>query len=122
MLIGLVEGCNDVALANILSIVQKVMLLFQLVVPIVAMIGLVKTLIKLTVDPENKKAKSWIKNWALALIIFFMLPFIINIVMGWLDGNFTFAKCWNYAKNGESGSSGWTYDKTYDQQQHEIVK
>jgi hypothetical protein len=122
MLIGLVEGCNDVALANILSIVQKIMLLFQIVVPIIAIIGLVKTFIKLTIDPENKKAKSWIKNWFLALLIFFMLPFIINVVMGWLDGNFSFANCWNYAKKGESDSSGWSYDNTYDQQQHEIVK
>ncbi|MBR6950029.1 MAG: hypothetical protein IKH54_07590 [Bacilli bacterium] len=122
MLIGLVEGCNDVALANILSIVQKIMLLFQIVVPIIAIIGLVKTLIKLTVDPENKKAKSWIKNWFLALLIFFMLPFIINVVMGWLDGNFSFANCWNYAKHSTSDSSGWSYDNTFDQQQHDIIK
>lgn len=122
MLIGLVEGCKDVALANILSIVQKVMLLFQIIVPIIAIVGLIKMLTKLTVDPENKKAKSWIKNWFLALLIFFMLPFIINIIMGWLDGSFSFANCWNYAKKGTNSSGNWSYDDTYDSQKHNIVK
>jgi len=113
MFLGIVELCNDYALANILSIIQKVMTIMQIIVPIIAIIALVKLLTKLLVDPENKKLKTGFKN---------CLPFIINAVMGMLDQNYSIASCWNYARNYNNTGDKANYNNSYDDSQTKVVE
>ncbi|MBQ8132304.1 MAG: hypothetical protein IJ193_07425 [Bacilli bacterium] len=108
MYIGLVETCSDYALANILEIVQNIMTIFQIVVPIVSIVALIKLLILKMSDPENKKLAHGFRNWIVLLLTFFLLPVIIDAVMGAAatandkEGEFTFASCWNYARYGKT--------------------
>ena len=122
MFLGIVELCNDYALANILSIIQKVMTIMQIIVPIIAIIALVKLLTKLLVDPENKKLKTGFKNWLIVFIMFFFLPFIINAVMGMLDQNYSIASCWNYARNYNNTGDKANYNNSYDDSQTKVVE
>lgn len=126
MYIGLVEECADYGLANMFFIVQRIMTLLQIIVPILAIIALVKILLKLMADPENKKLKGSIKNWLLALIIFFMLPFIINAVMGLLDQNYSVSTCWNYARthktiNDSNGYQNSSYKNNDDGKKTHLI-
>lgn len=108
MLIGLVETCGDHGLASILEIVQNVMAIFQIAVPIVSIVALIKLLILKMSDPENKKLVHGFRNWIVLLLTFFLLPVIIDAVMGAAatandsEDQFTFASCWNYARYGKN--------------------
>lgn len=106
MLIALTETCNDLALANILVIIQNVFTTFQILVPIIAIVALVKIFTQLTINPEHKKLKGAIKNWTIALIVFFFLPFVVNLTMNLLSNvtgeSFEIAECWKYARNNSS--------------------
>ncbi len=102
MYIALVETCSDYALANILLIVQRAMNLLQIIVPIIALVALIKIFTQLTVNPDNKKLKNALKNWLIALLVFFFLPVIINTTMGLLHYagyDFNIVECWNAAKD-----------------------
>lgn len=118
MYIGLVEVCNDPTIAGLLHTVQNIMTIFQIIVPIVAIVALIKLLIKKLADPDNKKLDNGFRNWIVLLITFFMLPVIINAVMGAIaaadnpDANdFSFAACWNYARSSSYNTRGG-YQKT----------
>lgn len=114
MLIGIIETCSDYGLANLLVIVQKIMNLFQILVPIIAIVALIKILIKLVSDPENKKLKNSIKNWAIALIFIFFLPMVVDLTMNLIttsqsnhsngDENFSISACWESAKKNTTTS------------------
>ena len=98
ILADLVTSCSDVALANILAIIQKVITLIQIVVPIHAIVSGVTILVKLMSNPEEKKYRAAVKNALIALVMVFLLPSIVDVVMGLLDGKFQLASCWEYAR------------------------
>ena len=81
MLIGIVNTCGDYGLANILFVIQRVMTLFQIIVPIISIVSLITIFLKLLMKPDDSKLKARIKNWILALIIFFILPIIIDVLL-----------------------------------------
>lgn len=96
----LVSGCSDYALANILYIIQRIMVLVQIIAPILAILALSITVSKMLMNPDDKKGLSGIKNTIIALIVVFLLPFIINFSMSLLDNvNFNFAECWTKAND-----------------------
>ena len=99
MYISLVETCSDYGLASILKIVQTALSLMQIIIPIIAIVALIKIFTQLMVNPDNKKLHNGIRNWLISLLVFFFLPIIINVVMGMLDDQFSLSQCWNYAKN-----------------------
>lgn len=90
--------CTDPGLAAILATVKKFMNVLWIVGPILAIIGAGIALFKLMSNPEEKKYKNLFKNMLIALIILFLLPAIINVVMGLFDGQFDIATCWNQAE------------------------
>lgn len=90
-------ACNDAGLAHILGIMKDVLGLIQMIGPIIAIVGIVLALIKLMINPEEKKYKNLIRNWAIALVMLFILPVIVNVVMGLFDNSFSFSACWNAA-------------------------
>ena len=118
MLIGVTqtfEACADYGLANILIIVQRIMTIFQIIVPIIAIVALIKIFIKLVANPEEKKLKNSIRNWTIALVVFFFLPLIIQLTVNLMAASgidrygqykeFSFKACWDAAKDSSMFSS-----------------
>lgn len=96
----LINTCSDNGLATILMVVQRIMLAFEILVPIIAIVSLIRILFQSMLNPDNKKFGNWkgVKNWFLALFTVFMIPIAVNFVMILLDESFTVSSCWNYAK------------------------
>ncbi len=107
--------CSDPGLATILSIIKKTINILQIIGPILAIVGMVIALIKLMVNPDEKKYKNLLRNSLTALIILLLLPTIVNAVMKMLDGEFELTSCWNAAEatNKVSGNDSHYINK-YD--------
>ena len=95
---NIVSACSDPALANSLRLIKNAFTLIQVIGPIIALVSLVLILIKLFINPENKKLKNAFRNWLIALLFLFFIPIIVNAVMGLLDDSFSVSSCWNYAE------------------------
>ena len=95
----IIEACGSIGIAGLINIVKTVLSLIQIAGPILCMIVLAINFIKLMSNPEEKKYKPIIKNCILALVILFMVPFIVNLVMRLADESFDLAKCWNNAED-----------------------
>lgn len=110
MEIAIIEVCGDIALAHLLVLVKKFLNIVHLIGPIVALVGLVIHLVKLTFNPENKKYKATIKNWLIAFFMLFLIPTLINAVMMLFDDQFQLAKCWNTAEQVEYAEESITIE------------
>ncbi len=114
MILDLVSLCSDPVLTKILSIIKNVLDKIQLVGPIIGIIALIINLIKLMASPEEKKYKSSIKNWAIAIVMLFLLPVIIDVVMSMLlstigesNENFQLATCWESVSETSNSKSNY---------------
>lgn len=96
-ILDLVETCGSPEIAHILGIIKNVLGKIQLVGPILGIVGLILALIKLMMNPEDKKTKNSIRNWVIAIFMLFLIPVIINLVVGLFDDSFTLAACWKPA-------------------------
>ncbi len=111
-ILDLVNVCGSAELAHILGIVKRVLNLIQFVGPILGILGLILALIKFMANPENQKIKNSIRNWILSIFLLFLMPTIINVVVGLFDDNFQLAACWNYAsQKSTSGDSQYIADE-----------
>ena len=98
-ILGVVSNtCSSPALGSLLLIMKNILSLIQLVGPILALVSLTFIFIRLMTNPENKKLKNAIKNWALALVLMFFVPVFVNVVMGMMDNSFSVASCWESVK------------------------
>lgn len=100
---NMLETCSDPALANSLLLVKKFLGFVQFIGPIVGMVGLTIHLIKLFVNPENKKNNKLITNWIMAILLLFFFPGLLNAFMYLLDDSFELTRCWNYAEEISEG-------------------
>lgn len=108
MILDLISTCGNKGIASLISIAKTALTIIQIAGPIIAIIGLVSILIKLMSNPENKKLKTALKNWLIALLMLFFIPVIVNVVMRLLDDSFSIAACWNYAENAKpDGNSSY---------------
>ena len=98
-LLNISGNCSDPGLAAILAIIKKFMNILWIVGPILAIVGAGIALIKMMSNPDEKKYKSLFKNMLIALILLFLLPALVNVVMGLFDGKFDVASCWNQAES-----------------------
>lgn len=91
----IISECSSPALSSGLSAAKNVLQLIQIIGPILLIISLIISIIKLVNDPENKKLVKNIKNSIIATLLLFFIPIIINATMGILGNNFTISECWN---------------------------
>lgn len=119
---NLSEICSDYGLAYILVIVKKFLDVIYIIGPIVALVGLTYYLIRLMANPDSKKAKPAIKNWIMAFFMLFLVPMLVNLVMGLFDGTFQFATCWNNAESlyNAGNNSSSDYDDTDDRKPNKL--
>lgn len=93
------DACSDYALANILSLTQTAFDIICIAVPIILIISLVLTLIKVITDPDQKHFIRKLISQIAAAILVFLLPSIVNIIMAWLpDGGINIGSCWQKAR------------------------
>lgn len=90
--------CSDPGLANILTIIKRFMNILWIFGPILAIIASIINGVKLMSNPDEKKYKGLFKNSIMALLFLFLVPVLINVVMGLFDKTFEFAACWNSAE------------------------
>ena len=69
--------CNSSAIIIFLVIFNKIISIIQIIAPILAIIALARLLLKLVLNPEDKKAKKQIFNSLLALVLVFLVPFLV---------------------------------------------
>ncbi len=93
------ELCKDQTILPIVNIVQKILLLIQIIVPILLITWGTISFIKLVKNPEEKNSTKKIINQFLAAAIVFFIPMTINVVMNMLGSNTNFSSCWQSATN-----------------------
>lgn len=86
--------CNNAVLGNILYMTKNILNIIWLVGPLLAIVSLTINFITLVKDPEDKKAPKKIKNSVIALVVLFMVPTIVNVVLGLMGNSTEFSACW----------------------------
>jgi len=93
------DFCKSFILYNILSVMKKSLNILQIIGPILTMVALTISFIKLTLNPEEKKYLKGIKNSLIATVIMLMMPALINLTMSLLDDGTTISSCWKSIDN-----------------------
>lgn len=97
--------CSDYGLAVFLHIFKTTMSIIQIIVPIILIVMCTIDFSKLVINPDdNNKAKfRGLFNKFLAAVIIFLMPIIVNVVIGSMEDTFDGAKgfdvigCWDAA-------------------------
>lgn len=95
LILDLTAVCGSYAVATLLSVFKRALNLIQMIGPIVGIIALIINFTKLMITPDEKKLKNVIRNWAIAIVMLFLIPTCVNLVMRLFDETFTVSKCWN---------------------------
>ncbi len=103
--------CSGVGIANIITILKRILNVVWIVTPILAIIYLAVNFTKLMANPEEKKLPKKIRNQLLALIIVFMVPTIVNAMMYILDDSTDISSCWKNAEVKSNFAETSTYQE-----------
>lgn len=90
--------CNSYALANFLDLSKRFISVVQLFAPIVLLSAAIFQLIKMIINPEDKKGIKSITNKIVAAVVIFFIPIVFDISIGVLPDNFSLSACWESAK------------------------
>ena len=114
--------CSDYALAQILSIIKRIIDLTGIIVPILLITGSTIIFVKATLNPDDNKITKKIGTAIASAVITLLLPFIINTVMEVIstygdvgineNGQNTFlniSACWNNSATTNSNMTPTTY-------------
>lgn len=90
--------CQDITLLNILKIFKDLLGIVQIVIPAVLVIFVIIEVIKTIVggDVDTKKLFNSISRRIIAAAIIFVLPMIVNVILG-LFGDNEYINCYNNA-------------------------
>lgn len=86
--------CNNSSILGILSLIKRIVLLIQIIVPIILIVFAITSFIKLIKNPELKDGTKKIINQFLAAAIVFFIPMLVNVVMNLIDDKTDFTSCW----------------------------
>ena len=96
-ILDVMETCNSAFLSGLLPVVKNIILLIQIIAPIALLIAFTVDFVKLSVNPEEKDAFRKLLNKIIAAVIIFMIPVLINLIMGAVGESTEFSNCWNNA-------------------------
>lgn len=110
--------CTDYALVGVLNIAKYVFGLIQFVIPIILIIAGTIQFVQLTINPELKDGLRRVLNKVIAAVIIFILPTLIDAILGVAPGDFSVAACWQQATavSAETAFSSGNYSHTPDEQ------
>ena len=91
----ILEACNSSSLAETLDLVEKILLLFEIIIPVILFIYITKNLIKISKNPEEKKNIKKINGVFILLVIVYLIPSIFMISMNFLKDKTNLSSCWN---------------------------
>lgn len=111
MILDVMEMCNNSALSLVLPVVKRILLIIQLIVPILLIIMGIIQFTNMMMNPDEKKHMKSLINKVIAAIIVFMIPVLMNTVMGVIGESTEFSKCWTTA-NENTTNTGHTYIET----------
>lgn len=117
----IIDSCGSIGIANVLSITKSILNLIQIIGPILAVVALAINFTKLTANPEEKKYKAGLKNSIIALVVLFMVPFLVNLSMSLADESFSIATCWNNAEDVAKIGEDNDYVEITDKDRQEII-
>lgn len=89
--------CYNQTLGNFFAVTKNILSLIQIVGPILCIISLTVSFINMMTNPDEKKTPNKIKNAAIALVVLFFIPLLINVVMGLVSDNTQVSACWKNA-------------------------
>lgn len=112
--------CSDYGLVNLFVIAKRFFTILQIIVPIIAILFLAVNVIKMVVNPDEKKNMKAFYNWLIAFVIIFFLPTIVNTTMGLLGENYSISSCWNNAETLYKGGES-TYNDGNDGKKEPII-
>lgn len=112
--------CDDASLAGILSIVKNIMLLIQIIVPVILIISGIISFTQLMMNPDEKNGLKKIVNKFLSAAIVFIIPMIVNVVMGICGENYNFSSCWVNAS--DYGFNNSEYNSSKDDSKKDKTK
>ena len=82
-------------MSNVLGIVKGILNIIHIIVPIILLLSLTITIVKLISSPDDdKKTYSKIKNTVIATIAVFFIPMLIDLSMGMIGNNTHISSCW----------------------------
>lgn len=105
--------CSNPALGTFLLVAKRILQVIQIAGPIVLIVSLIVSFMKGAINPEDKKTIKKIFNSIIAMIVLFVIPILINVVMGALGENFTVSECWNSIDREEVDTNS-NYKNPYD--------
>ena len=112
--------CSDYGLVNLFVFAKRFFTILQIIVPIIAILFLAVNVIKMVVNPDEKKNMKAFYNWLIAFVIIFFLPTIVNTTMGLLGENYSISSCWNNAETLYKGGDS-TYNDGNDGKKEPII-
>lgn len=92
--------CSDFGLVTLLNVMRKFFNVFQIIVPIILLIMVTVQLTTLISNPDAKNGTKKLTNKFIAAVVCFLLPVIVDVVMGLMPSDQTFqvGACWDEAK------------------------
>ncbi|MBQ9019038.1 MAG: C40 family peptidase [Bacilli bacterium] len=90
--------CSDYGLVVVLDTTRKIFELFQFIVPILLIIMGTVQFVHLSINPELKDGFRKILNKFIAAFIIFLLPVLIDAVLGLMSDTYQVSACWEEAK------------------------
>lgn len=111
-ILDVMETCSNPALSTVLPVTKAILLLIQIVVPIALLVSFTIGFVKLSINPEEKDSFRKLLNKIIAAIIVFLLPLLMNVIMGVVGESTEFSDCWNKVPNGISIWGDSTYVET----------
>ncbi|MBR1936661.1 MAG: hypothetical protein IJ842_03095 [Bacilli bacterium] len=99
--------CQNTTILPFLSIVKNIMLLIQIIVPIILIISGIISFTNMLMNPDEKKELKKIFNKFLAAAIVFIIPLVVNLVIGLFGDISSFSSCWENADSFSFGSGSY---------------
>ncbi len=91
------SSCSDYALLGTLTVAKKIINLIQLIGPILCIVSMAYILVKMIQNPDDKKIPNRLRNSAIALVLIFFVPLIVNAFINILGDGSEFKNCWESA-------------------------
>ena len=101
----LFNWCNESGVISVFRMLKAVLNVVRLAVPVGLIVWIVIDLMKNVLDPDNKESRKKIVNRLIAAVIVFLIPTIVNLVMGIVDiglgsgsgYDYNVSECWKKA-------------------------
>ncbi len=87
ILLNINDSCSDYAVASSLRLFYDVFKMVSIIVPIILIISVIVSLVKLMINPENKKGFPGIYKKGMAALLIFLLPNFITTIVNFYNSS-----------------------------------